>query len=139
MALPTEKLCTLCKLVKPRSDFRRKAASPDGLRPWCNDCYKIKRGPNYKPTTERKRAIHRKNRYGLGEDEYNAMLQSQDGRCAICGHKPLFKILVVDHCHDTGAVRGLLCHDCNRGLGSFRDNSDICKLAAQYLDNNQPS
>lgn len=80
-----------------------------------------------------------KRTYSIGVKDYEAMLVEQDYKCALCGgtgftmgkiHKML---LVVDHCHSTGKVRGLLCHNCNRGLGLFHDRSDVLLKAIQYL------
>lgn len=55
-------------------------------------------------------------RYGLTTAQYDQMLDRQDGRCAICRRQPRTKRLAVDHDHETGHVRGLLCDRCNRGL-----------------------
>ena len=78
--------------------------------------------------------------YGITLDDYNAMLDDQDEVCLICKGEGFYmkeehKLrLVVDHCHQTGKVRGLLCHNCNRGLGLFKDNSQALRDAADYLD-----
>jgi len=63
------------------------------------------------------------------------MLGHQRGVCAICGRagSPERGILDVDHCHDTGVVRGLLCTLCNRGLGQFKDDLGLVEKAAAYL------
>ncbi len=71
-----------------------------------------------------------KNRYGLSEDQFNKMLEDQDGICVICT-KPA---VVVDHDHETNEVRGILCPQCNSGLGFFRDNAVLLNRAAEYLD-----
>lgn len=66
-------------------------------------------------------------------DEYDQLLQHQDGRCYICGGKRQYN-LHVDHCHKTGLVRGLLCKGCNkRLLPSVRDNVDRLNRAIEYL------
>jgi hypothetical protein len=65
--------------------------------------------------------------------EYDAMVKAQDGRCAICTGKEENSSLHVDHCHETGRVRGLLCIRCNRGLGYFLDNPAFLKSAIEYL------
>lgn len=57
--------------------------------------------------------------YGITLQEYNDLLQSQDGKCGICSKFPSNKRLAVDHNHITGEVRGLLCDNCNRGIGMF--------------------
>jgi hypothetical protein len=73
-----------------------------------------------------------KNLYGITQEDYREMNEKQSGRCAICQTIPE-KRLVVDHCHNTGRVRGLLCYDCNHGLGKFRDNVEFLLEAASYL------
>ena len=94
-----------------------------------------------KASPAKKRARNLKVNYGLGQDQYEAILASQNGGCAICGaksagvsvkHKKTRK-LSVDHCHKTNAVRGLLCHHCNFGLGHFMDNPDLLTKAVAYL------
>lgn len=82
-----------------------------------------------------------KRTYGITLDDYEAMLEEQNHRCKICGSegfvmdKDRHKIkLVVDHCHETGAVRGLLCHNCNRALGLLKDSTDTLKSAIAYLE-----
>lgn len=83
-----------------------------------------------------KRALASK--YGLTEDEYHTLLESQLGVCKICGtaHNPAVKggRLAVDHDHGTGAIRGLLCRQCNSGLGMFRDSPDLMRNAIRYLE-----
>ena len=73
--------------------------------------------------------------YGITADDYDRMATEQSGLCAICGSGPVrgFKHLDVDHCHTTGRVRGLLCNDCNQGLGRFKDNPLLIQRALAYL------
>jgi hypothetical protein len=66
-------------------------------------------------------------------EQYADLLTEQSGRCAICRVAPLGP-LVVDHNHDTGEVRGLLCDSCNMGLGRFREDAETLRVAAEYLD-----
>lgn len=75
-------------------------------------------------------------RYGVTLAQYNAMLEKQGGGCAICGAvtNKNGKALFVDHCHDTGKVRGILCYRCNTGLGSFKDNAVLVAKAVSYLN-----
>lgn len=70
-------------------------------------------------------------KYGLGFDELAGMIDAQDGRCGLC-HKVAVR-LCVDHCHETGAVRSLLCDGCNVGLGLFGDDPDRLIEAADYI------
>lgn len=72
-------------------------------------------------------------RYGLGIAEYDELLATQNGGCAICGDKP-DPVLHVDHCHDTGRVRGLLCKRCNPMIGLAREDPKILHSAADYLN-----
>lgn len=73
-----------------------------------------------------------KQRFGITLDQYDEMRGRQDGLCAICGRCPE-KALDVDHCHRTGKIRGLLCGDCNRGLGLFRESECNLQNAIAYL------
>ncbi len=76
-------------------------------------------------------------RYGITRDDFYALLAAQQGVCAICGGVESQR-LHVDHDHTTGAVRGLLCGPCNRGLGSFRDNPRSLQAAVTYLGGTKP-
>jgi recombination endonuclease VII len=80
-------------------------------------------------------AYHRDKKYGLRPGEYEAMIRAQGGRCRVCGDAPAK--LVVDHDHDTGAVRALLCNLCNTALGYFRDDAALARRAAEYLEAHQ--
>lgn len=71
-------------------------------------------------------------RYGITEKEYNQILKKQDGRCSIC-KKQQDKKLVVDHNHETKKIRGLLCGNCNRGIGLLGDSKKQLKEAIKYL------
>lgn len=73
-----------------------------------------------------------RNRYGMTKDEYDDLLAVQANKCAICD-SPFTKRPHIDHDHKTGEVRGLLCGDCNRGLGSFHDDRALLKKARAYL------
>ena len=74
--------------------------------------------------------------YGMSPADYDALLAKQDGVCAICG-KPSEETLCVDHCHETGTVRGLLCRQCNFALGCFRDSQAAMMAAIAYLGGSQ--
>jgi len=83
----------------------------------------------------RLRDLKYQNSYGITLDDYNKIFANQDGRCAICNihEQESGKILCVDHCHDTGKVRGLLCGKCNAGIGLLGDNPENLINAANYL------
>jgi hypothetical protein len=92
---------------------------------------RTKASPTYKRSL---RSSHLKRKYGITVADYEAMLAAQGGGCAICGApEPAAQSLHVDHCHDTGAVRGLLCFRCNAGLGQFDHDRDRLARAASYL------
>jgi hypothetical protein len=81
----------------------------------------------------------RERKFGINSETYFHMLQQQNGVCAICGNAEtatrlgVVKALSVDHCHDTGRIRGLLCSDCNTGIGKFKDDVKVLQNAIQYL------
>jgi hypothetical protein len=77
--------------------------------------------------------------YGLTEDDYNRMFLEQEERCAICNaHQSEFeKSFHIDHCHKTNKVRGLLCRNCNVGLGHFKDSIELMDKAINYLNKNK--
>jgi hypothetical protein len=84
----------------------------------------------------KRRANNYKNLYGLTLEQYEAMLAAQDGRCAICGQMQTHarhKHLYVDHDHKTNKNRGLLCYNCNVGIGHFRDDLNMLLAAVAYI------
>ncbi len=100
--------------------------SPAGVR-WCRAC-----------RTERAKKYHLENKYGLTLDIVDDMLRCQNGQCLICLDELTEERLTVDHDHETGYIRGLLCRHCNQGLGQFKDNAQVVRKAAMYLDTPQP-
>ena len=89
---------------------------------------------NNKESIRNKKLIKK---FGIGVDEYNLLLESQDYGCAICGSKETgshhTKYFSVDHDHKTGKVRGLLCFHCNTGIGSLQDDPNLLSKALDYL------
>lgn len=77
-------------------------------------------------------------KYGLTVAQFDSMLASQNSRCRICENENPGGVngWQVDHNHRTGETRGILCHHCNVGLGHFRDNPDLLRTAAAYLEKN---
>ena len=94
------------------------------------------------PSCKGKNAYYKRN-YGITDADLAAMKKEQDNKCYLC-HSEGFLIgknnhdekLAVDHCHSTGKVRKLLCHNCNRALGLFKDNPELMRRAADYVENN---
>lgn len=80
--------------------------------------------------------------YGITVDDRDDLIDSQKGLCAICGQPPMGKrqhgVLHVDHDHETGRVRAMLCSNCNLGLGKFKDDPDLLARAAQYVYMHKP-
>jgi len=82
----------------------------------------------------------RQRRFGITPEGYSDLFKSQNGTCAICKQPETatrlgkVKALAVDHCHRSGVVRGLLCADCNTGIGKLKENKNILLSAIQYLD-----
>lgn len=75
-------------------------------------------------------------RYGISYKEYETLYQKAKGCCEICG--TLKDRLDIDHCHNTGKIRGVLCNSCNTGLGLFKDNAETLENAGKYLRHNEP-
>jgi len=71
-----------------------------------------------------------KQKYGITIEQFEEMVLQQDGRCAICHSK---EKLVVDHCHTSNEIRGLLCASCNRGIGLLKDSKGVLRQAITYL------
>lgn len=78
------------------------------------------------------REQHLRHKYGIDLVDYNQMLSEQDGKCKIC--KAEVKRLVVDHCHITKRVRGLLCNHCNVGIGMLKESENIMREALNYIN-----
>lgn len=91
-------------------------------------------------TAEQLRRARLRYRYGMELEEYDAMVAAQGGKCAICQQAPTSRNtrshwdgkLCVDHCHDSGKVRGLLCNDCNLAIG-YGKTPEVLRAAAEYL------
>jgi len=129
------KMCIRCKELKDLSKFENHSTSKDGKRNQCSSCrYKIRleREPNY---YNKQRNWNLLKRYGITLEDYNQMLLDQNNVCAICQKQNdhNHKLLFVDHNHKTGALRGLLCHNCNIILGNAKDDPEILRAALAYL------
>ena len=139
------KTCCVCGEAQPLNNFHKRTASKDNLSPQCKKCKKELRkkypwnpdvGRLYyqrKEVRERKRALQLAKKYGITEDEYTQMLLAQDRVCAICGDAPQATVLAVDHDHNTGKIRGLLCKNCNTGIGFFGDSLERVEKVVEYL------
>ena len=87
----------------------------------------------------------RQRRFGITPERYSELLKFQNGTCAICKQPETatrmgkVKALAVDHCHQSGAVRGLLCADCNMGIGKLKEDPLVFQSAIQYLSSRHPN
>lgn len=95
------------------------------------------REKNKKYMSDRQRKYQLRDKYGITEEDYDKMFLEQQGKCAICESTEQtgkWQRFGVDHCHKTGKVRALLCNECNRGIGLLKDNADLLRKAANYLE-----
>jgi hypothetical protein len=144
------KRCPKCKQVKSYDEFYKRKDMKDGYSCWCKKCtnescknwnkkfpnkhrercekYR-KNHPEQNKTSELK---HRFSKYGITIEDYNRMVENQNGVCAICGNSSK-RMLDVDHDHLTNRNRGLLCGNCNKGIGLFKDDINILQKAIKYL------
>jgi len=139
------KQCTKCKQWKPESSFYKAEKGKPNLRNPCKSCINERVKNHYrKPKAKR---VHRnsrlKKKFGITVEDYDRMLINQNGVCAIC-NQPETKAnqfgiirLAVDHNHKTGRVRGLLCTNCNNGLGRMKDSKELLLKAALYLEQHE--
>lgn len=138
-----DRLCRGCNVTKPIDGFKKDKTCANGYRHVCIDCFRAsqrdrhvagKSSPEYMAKLKEIRRRHDlKSKYGMSEDEYVSLFESQDGKCWICQCVSEKKRLSVDHSHSSGRVRGLLCMDCNQALGKFKDSTALLSKAIEYL------
>lgn len=128
--------CTKCGETKPLQDFHKRSAVKRGHDSWCKTCKAEYRHQYFLKNKEWEVSRSRIKAWkgagiGISLEEYTARLKDLNNQCQICGTNA--QTLHVDHCHDTGRVRGLLCGSCNRALGLFKDSPEVLEKAKQYL------
>jgi len=136
--------CTVCKEEKSLSEFAmRKTHRPGKPVSQCTKCRvaynKAYREKNKERFLEIERKSKLKTTYGITPEQYDALLEKQNEKCAICSSKKpggRTKMFFIDHCHTHGHIRGLLCMRCNTGLGLFLDNPKFLLNAISYLKEN---
>jgi len=131
------KACTKCGLKKELKDFHKRAAMLDGHKSECKECTRLYQRQKYE-SGEIRAAVYQR-QYGITLMQYDQMISDQNGCCKICGtNEPgkNRKRFSVDHNHDTGQVRGLLCGSCNSALGLLKDSPIILQSALIYLSTN---
>ena len=131
------KTCTKCGKKKPFIEFYRHNGYKDGRCSFCKKCYsQYHKSPIGR---EKQRSNRLKKRFNITLEQYDKMLEEQNGVCAICKSletKILWGAVIrlsVDHDHKTGKVRGLLCDRCNRALGTVNDDANLLKKLIKYL------
>lgn len=137
------KVCSVCSERKPFFDFYNYKSSVDGKSYRCKPCDTKARDKWSRDSPERSRYSRRnrnlKHQYGVDIPWYDKKIEEQNHRCAICGVEentclmPNKRSFAVDHCHESGQVRGLLCNQCNRALGLFKDSVEVLQKAQEYL------
>ena len=151
------KTCSSCKVEKLAVSFHKRTLSKDGLHSYCKECTTQKNKAWGKANKEkqaescsnwykknRAHAIakgtdwHYKAHYGISYEEFLAMAKAQNNQCAICAVDLVFdkrcsERAVLDHDHDTGENRGVLCNGCNTGIGLLKDSASVLTKAASYL------
>ena len=153
MSASTTKRCARCEQDLPRTDFTTDPRMRSGLKSYCRTCCKEDARKRRAANPERARELQRvaarrryttewrreqalRHLYGLTLEQYESMLEAQSHRCAICrtdtpGGRGTWH---VDHCHKTGAVRGLLCTGCNVGIGHLSHDPARLRAAAIYIE-----
>lgn len=159
------KRCRICKQEKLDSEFYPNSHTKDGLRAECKECKRLEYQQNKEQRSKKAKenywknpqiARERANKYrkafpnkvkstklmqefGLSYEEYVSKLEAQNYSCAICDkHESNFTFkLAVDHDHESGKIRGLLCSNCNNGLGRFHDDLNKLQNAIEYLKKHQ--
>ena len=131
--------CNKCKEAKPLSAFYKDSSRPQGHGYRCKPCHN-KSNPGGKAKYQQPHVYDRDaflvRKYGITAMQYAEMLFLQGGVCKICRRDGGDRKLRVDHNHETGEVRGLLCHSCNTGIGLLQDDPEVLQAAIDYLRGN---
>lgn len=147
--LPLTKRCKACGEDKELNLFPIDKKAKYGRRVYCKTCEKTRREAEGNHA-EKQRIWRNNNREGyrtyarlwsykklginITEEQYVSLKERQDNKCALCGNSPKQdRVLCLDHNHATGQPRGLLCNDCNIGLGKFKDDIEVLAKAIVYL------
>lgn len=135
------KTCRQCKVTLPFSSFCKNRRSPDGVQTICRGCMKQYRKENSAKIAKQRNSIESKNsrlyrglmrQYGLSASDFDTIKEAQGGKCAVCNAEG--KRLVVDHCHHTGVVRGLVCYGCNIDIRILEGPTEKLAAAKKYLE-----
>lgn len=135
------KTCSDCGETKPFDAYHKDKNSSDGRTYSCKQCANARSRKHHADNKEdpeyqrRMRGSYFKYKYGISLEEYEQKVEEQNHQCAICGTpiKTHSNHTHLDHDHETGALRGMLCTNCNRGLGHFQDSEENLRKAIDYL------
>ena len=120
------KMCDPCRIKNRELTNAYNKANPERIK-------KI-RERSYQNNKEKRRYRNIMARFGLTKEQYEAMLEAQGGTCAICDMECVSgRHLAIDHDHETGEIRKLLCTNCNTAIGKLGDSSDLAQRAVEYL------
>jgi len=128
------KVCTRCGEEKPYLEFNKNSGNKSGLSSYCKECISKHNKKAWKSGIISRDTRWRRAGINMTEELYDAILTQQEGVCAICGAVPNGIALSVDHDHETGKVRGLLCHQCNLMLGNAKDDMETLQKGIEYLE-----
>jgi hypothetical protein len=134
----SHKPCARCREILPLEDFRiRDGGKGKYHESYCIPCTRSYTREWHERNPGKQRQYRLLQRYGMSEDDFEAMLEMQDGKCAVCEEVPERQIH-IDHDHVTGEVRGLLCFRCNITLGKVGDDPDLLQKMIEYLKRSEP-
>ena len=132
------KLCLSCGETKNCTEFYKRSNRSGGLQSHCKKCQCKRRSSYYKPNEKIRQTLK------ISDELYEELMKNDS--CQICG-TPLIDMnednrtkekhgnkKCIDHCHETKKIRGVLCTRCNTGLGLFKDNTKVMRIAIQYLE-----
>ena len=127
--------CPKCNETKSLDAFCKASNTAFGISIYCKECQRKKSKVRYK--THKNEHINNglKKKYGITLVDYTKLLNKQNNQCLICGKKSSEskRRLAVDHDHETGKIRGILCEERNRGIGIFKDSIDRLNNSINYL------
>ena len=129
------RFCVRCETDKPAGEFHTTKNN------WCRPCTAVYNKAYHAKHNERlvreNANRHLKRVYGITIEEYESMLDDRDGKCDICGRtdsRHRSGKMQVDHCHESGEIRGILCFPCNSSLGGFGDDIETLRKALKYME-----
>lgn len=131
------KQCTGCQKLLPFTSFNKRNDTLIGFTSRCKSCVADAQKVRYVGNKNVWRDGAYKRDFGISLNEYEALLNSQNGSCSICKSPETglnTNHFAVDHDHESGRVRGLLCSGCNLGLGKFKDDPKLLRRAVEYLE-----